>query len=148
MTVYRVLAGAAVLLVLGGGPALAQGRGHGRGRENAPGQLKKEDARFGDRDREIANNWWIHERRERRELPPGLRDRDRLPPGIERQFRPGYVLAPEFRDRVYPCPPELVRGFAPPPAGFRFVMIGGRVALLDAAFRVADVIRVGVSVRP
>ncbi len=145
---FGVLAGAVVVLVLSGGPLLAQGRGHGRGRENAPGQLKKEDARFGDRDREIARNWYLHEQRSGRQLPPGLRDRDRLPPGIERQLQPGYVLAPEYRSQVYPCPPELIRGFAPPPTGFRFMMIGGRVVLMDAAFRIADAIQVGVSIRP
>jgi hypothetical protein len=139
-----MLGGAVVLLALTGGPAMAQGRGHGRGRANAPGQMKKAerayDARFGDRDREMARNWYYHERRDRLNLPPGFRDADRLPPDYGARLRPGYIIEPAWRARLYPAPVALVRVFAPPPPGYRYMALGGRVLLLDAGFRIGDVI--------
>ena len=113
-------AGAVALLGLTSGAALAQGRGHDRGRDQGGqrenhGQAKKADREsqsgFGDRDRVYARNWYYHNRRE---LPPGLRDRDRLPPGIETRFRPGYVIERDWWPRIYPAPVVLVRTFAPP----------------------------------
>lgn len=135
------------LVVATAGPGLAQGRGHGRGRENAPGQLKKEDRgddgpRFNDHDRVYAHNWYWHSRRS---LPPGLRDRDRLPPGIEERFRAGWVVEPEWRARIQPAPVVLVRGFTPAPEGCRYVLLGGHLALIDAGFRVMDVIHLEIN---
>lgn len=159
MRQFRTIAVAAVLLALTAGTAAAQGRGRGRGREGAPGQVKKaerqEEARFADRDRESAHNWYAHARRDGnlppglrgRELPPGLRDRDRLPPGLEGRLQPGYVLDSDVRPQVYPIPPELERNFAPPPPNYRYGALGGHILLIDAAFRIADVmqLRVGIA---
>ncbi len=158
-----ILTATVALLALTSGTATAQGRGHGRGGDKGPppGQVKKaerQQAQFNDHDREIARNWYIHERRggedrdedraerggppglERRDLPPGLRDRDRLPPGIERQLRPGWVVDRDDRARLYPVPVVLVRGFAPPPPGFRYFAFGGHIVLVDPGYRVLDVI--------
>ncbi len=144
-------AGAVALLALTGGRAMAQGRGHGRGHDQGEnrGQAKKADreaeARFGDRDRVYANNWYYHNRRA---LPPGLRDRDRLPPGVERRFGPGYVIERDWRPRIYPAPVVLVRTFPPPPPGCRYVVFGGRIVLLDGGFRVRDFIRLDINLGP
>lgn len=160
-----LLIGALGCLSLTGTPALAQGRGHGRGRENAPGQIKKQDedrdrnrgeakredrgdrdrdhGRFNDNDRSLARNWYWHNRRA---LPPGLRDGDRLPPEVEARFRPGWVIEPAWRPRIYPTPVILVRRFTPAPPGCRYVLIGGHVVLVDAGFRVLDFMRVQVNI--
>ncbi len=154
MNAIRMIVGAAALLALTGGTAAAQGRGHGRGREGAPGQLKKEgrygeeryqdprsDAwRFDGRQRELARNWYFHERRGGYDLPPGLRDRDRLPPGLAARFRPGYVIEPEWRERLYPAPFALIRVFPPPPLGYRYMLFGGDLVLVDTGYRVADIV--------
>ncbi len=156
-TRWVIAAGTAALLVASSGAALAQGRGHGRGRGNQgepPGQAKKAEraeARFDDRDRELAHNWYVHERRgrgdenEARELPPGLRNRDRLPPGWERKLRAGWVVDEDMRRDIYPAPVALVRVFPPPPPGFRYVVLSGHLLLLDAGFRVADFIRLDIN---
>jgi Ni/Co efflux regulator RcnB len=147
-------AAAVALLGLTGGEALAQGRGHGRGhdrggRPETRGQERREDraaeARFGDRDRVYARNWYYHNRRD---LPPGLRDRDRLPPPFEARFRPGYVIEPEWRARIYPAPVVLVRTFAPPPPGYRYVVFGGHLVLVDDGYRVRDVLSLDIHLGP
>ncbi len=148
-------AGAMALLALTSTTALAQGHGRGRGHDKGepPGQAKKEDrqdeAQFRDQDREYANNWYYHEYRDtrdnRRELPPGLRDRDRLPPGIERQLQRGWVIDRDYRQQLYPVPVVLVRRFAPPPEGCRYVFFGGRIVLVDPGFRVLDMLQLNIN---
>ncbi len=144
MRVLPAMYGAMALLALTSGGAVAQGRGHGRGREGAPGQLRKEqrydDQRFDSRQRELAHNWYYHERRDGYDLPPGLRDRDRLPPGIAARLRPGYYIEPDWRPRLYPAPYALIRVFPPPPYGYRYMLFGGQLVLVDTGYRVADVI--------
>jgi Ni/Co efflux regulator RcnB len=150
------------------GPVAAQGRGQAPGRptnrrqaqpanrgQAKPtnrGQAKKAErgqvqARpaFREHDRELARNWYYHNRRE---LPPGLRRQDRLPPGLEARLRAGYVIGPDMRRRIYPVPAQLIRAFPPPPRGYRYVVFGGHVILVDVRFRVFDVIRLDLDLRP
>jgi hypothetical protein len=158
MRTQWVLAGAVALLALTSSPVLAQGRGRGRdkGKSEPPGQVKKaerseqREARFGDHDRQIARNWYEHERHgphAARELPPGLRDRDRLPPGIERRLQRGWVVDQAERGRLYPPPPMLVRGLAPAPPGYRYFLFGGHLILVDPGYRVFDTIRLELNLR-
>jgi hypothetical protein len=142
-----LIAGVAALLAVTAGPAVAQGRGQGHGKAQNRGQAKKAErqaeARFNDHDRQIANNWYTHNRT--RQLPPGFRDADRLPPNLETRLRPGYVLDPDLRRRVYPAPVVLVRGFTPAPPGYRYVVIGGHIVLVDDGYRLFDVIRLEIN---
>jgi Ni/Co efflux regulator RcnB len=156
------MAGVAALLALNVGAVAAQGRGHGRGHGENRGQARKAEreaeARFSDHDRQMAYNWYAHERRgpaehenlppglRRGELPPGLRDRDRLPPGLEARFRPGFVFTEDLRPQLYPVPEVLVRRFPPPPTGCRYLAFGGHIVLVDAAFRLLDAINLRISV--
>ena len=153
-----ILAGAVALLALTSGGAMAQGRGHGRGRDKGepPGQAKKterqerREASFAEGDRERARNWYVHERRnpnQGHELPPGLRDRDRLPPGLERRLQRGWVGDRDNRRLLYLPPPVLVRGFAPPPPGYRYFLFGGHLVLVDPGYRVFDVIHLELNLR-
>lgn len=166
-----MIAGAVALLALSSGAAMAQGRGQGRGKGENRGQAKKAErqaeARFGDRDREVARNWYIHERRggrdegegrearegeglppglRGRELPPGLRDRDRLPPGLERRLQPGYVIEPAMRPQLYPVPDLLLRQFTPPPPGNRYFSFGGHIVLVDNGYRLMDMISLNLNI--
>ncbi len=159
-----ILAAVMALLAVTSGAASAQGRGRGRDKDKGmpPGQARKAEraeqgdrgdrgeARFADHDREIARNWYVHERRnpnQDRELPPGLRDRDRLPPGIERKLERGWVIDPDDRRLLYPPPPVLVRSFAPPPPGYQYFLIGGHMVLVDPGYRVFDVIHLELNLR-
>jgi Ni/Co efflux regulator RcnB len=163
MSTRWVLTATLALLVATAGVAAAQGHGRGRdkrdrgahpqGRADARPDRRvvsrgraraaaREERRFDDRDRALAHNWYYHNRSA---LPPGLRDRDRLPPGIERRFARGYVIEPRYREVIYPAPAMLIRVFAPPPPGWRYVMFGGHFVLIDPGFRVMDVIRLDVN---
>jgi Ni/Co efflux regulator RcnB len=141
-----LVAGAFALLALTGGTAVAQGNGNGRGRENAPGQVKKADrqyqARFADHDREFANTWYAQNRRS---LPRGMRDRDRVPAEQQARFAPGYVFDRNMRGYVYPAPYSLRRHFAPAPRGYRYVIYGGHVMLVDDGYRVFDTISLNIN---
>jgi Ni/Co efflux regulator RcnB len=150
MNTRWLIAGVVALLATTAGPAAAQGGGQQHGQPMNRGQAKKAErqaqANFNDHDRQIANNWY-HQNRSR-QLPPGLRDRDRLPPPMEARLRAGAVLDQDMRRRVYPAPVALVRGFAPAPRGYRYVVIGGHVVLVDTGYRVFDVISLSISLGP
>jgi hypothetical protein len=49
------------------------------------------------------------------------------------------------RQRSYPAPVALVRTFSPPPPGFRYLVIGGNVVLVDNGYQVQDVIRLQIN---
>ena len=147
-----ILSGTVMLLAATCGSARGQGRGHGHDGDRGlpPGQARKQErreVRFDDHDRQVAHNWYVHEHRDpyqASDLPPGLRDRDRLPPAWERRLRRGYVIDRGWRERVYPAPSELVRVFAPPPPGCRYVLFGGQLLLVDRGYRVFDVIHLEI----
>jgi len=120
---------ATALLALASGPLLAQDHEKDHGRE--------EHKKFDDHDRDAMRDWYHNHR----EHPPrGFRDQDRLPPELERQLAVGFVLTPEFRRRIVSCPEDLCRRLPPPPRGYRYVVIGGHVCLVDRDWRVADVV--------
>jgi len=116
---------AAALLVLVGGPLLAQDH------------PREEHRRFDDHDRDSMREWY----RVHHEHPPrGFRVEDRLSPELERQLTVGFVLTPEFRRRIVTCPEDLCGRLPAPPRGYRYVVIGGHVCLVDRDWRVADVV--------
>jgi len=156
-------AAAVAALALTSGAALAQGRGHGRDRDHEnehghghrapPGRAMRaerpEPGRFDAQDRMYARNWYYHEvyqHEDRR--PAGLRDRDRLPAAVAARLRPGWVVERPWRDRLYPVPVMLLRRFAPPPPGCRYLLFGGRLVLVDPGFRVVDVMELDFRFRP
>lgn len=131
-------------LPLSGGAAVAQERGQerdDRSRDDGRNDRRREnDRRFDDHDRQVAQDYYNQHRNER-----GFRDRDRLSSEYESRLREGYVLDPEMRRMCRPAPPELVRGFAPAPSGYRYVVIGGHVCLIDRGYRVHDAIHLEFS---
>ena len=135
-TRWLVVAAASALLAMPSSSAVAQDRG--RGNDQNRGQAKKAARQFAERDREAARQWY---RQNRNRRPRGFRDDDRLPPQFETRLVPGYVFDVEMRRRSYPVPPGLARGFGPPPRGYRYLVIGGHVVLVDDGYRVHDVIR-------
>lgn len=67
----------------------------------------------------------------RSNLPPGLAKRDRLPPGLEKQLRERGTLPPGLQKRVEPLPWELEHRLHRLPGGYRRVMIGGSVIVMN-----------------
>jgi Ni/Co efflux regulator RcnB len=93
--------------------------------------------RFDDHDKQAARDWYRdhHDNHDR-----GFRDQDRHRDWDESRFREGYVIDRDMRRYAYAPPAALVRGFAPPPRGWRYVVIGGHVVLVDNGWRVHDTI--------
>ncbi len=144
-----IISGAIALLALGSGVAVAQGNGNGN--EQNRGQARKAQqaqnqqqaqARINDHDRQAANSWY---NQHKNNPPRGFRRTDRLPQAYEARLQPGYQFDPYMRRRAYAAPRDLTRGFAPAPRGYRYMVVGGHIVLVDASFRVADVFRLNVS---
>jgi len=131
----------AAMVALAGVNVFAQGHGnHGEGNGHGRGHNRDEDegGHYSKHDRDEARGWY-HGHRDG--LPPGLAKRDQLPPGLERQLRVRGTLPPGLRDRIRPCPPELVRVLPPPPPNCEHVFIGGHVVLLNRrTFMVLDIV--------
>lgn len=132
---------AVALLAMTSDPAVAQGRGRGNQGQNR-GQAKKAARQFAAQERQAAQQW----AQQHRAAPPrGFRREDRLPPVYETRIVPGYVFDTYARQRSYPAPVEMVRTFSPPPPGYRYVVIGGNVVLVDDGYRVQDVISLHIN---
>ncbi|OYW02652.1 MAG: hypothetical protein B7X11_03605, partial [Acidobacteria bacterium 37-65-4] len=58
---------------------------------------------------------------------------------------PGFVFDRAMRVRVYPAPYSLRRTLAPAPRGYRYVLYGGRVFLVDDGYRVFDGITLNIN---
>lgn len=116
---------AATLCVMPGA-IRAQDHGHDRDRHE----------HFDDHDRQSARDWYRdhHDDHNIR----GFRDEDRHHDWDESRFREGYVIDRDMRRYAYAPPPELIRGFAPAPRGWRYVVIGGHVVLVDNGWRIHD----------
>lgn len=144
-----MIAGAVALLAVTSGVAVARGFGNGPGRNRGqarmaqPAQNRQQaQARINEHDRQAANTWY---NKHKNKPPRGFRRADRLPPAYEARLQPGYRLDPYMRRRAYAAPSGLRRGFAPAPRGYRYMVIGGHLVLVDASFRVADVFRLNIS---
>jgi Ni/Co efflux regulator RcnB len=137
---WLVAAAAFAFVATTSSPAVAQGRGNGN--QQNRGQAKKAARQFAAHDRQAAQQW----AQEHRAQPPrGFRREDRLPAQYETRIAPGYVFDTYARQRSYAVPLEMVRSFSPPPPGYRYLVIGGNVVLVDDGYRVQDVIRLQVN---
>jgi hypothetical protein len=103
------------------------------------GRADDHPARFDDHDRRAA-----HDYAERHRNDPGFRERDRLAPEYESRLREGYVMDKDMRRMCHPAPPDLVRGLAPCPHGYRYVVIGGHICLVDSHYRIYDTIHLEI----
>ena len=133
------------LLVLGGS-AWAHGRGQGKGQtERTAGDKVREVLPpsvpvFTTRERTITTNWFSTNRSS---LPPGLAKRDRLPPGLEKQLRERGTLPPGLQKQLYPLPVALERQLSVLPTGYRRVIIGNNIIVMEPATGlIYDIIRI------
>jgi hypothetical protein len=127
--------------------AWAQGNsGKGRGRNDAESvgdkirnTLPASEPVFTTQERTVVTNYF---RGNASGLPPGLAKRDRLPPGLERQLRERGTLPPGLQKKVQPLPPELERQLTVLPTGYRRVVIGNAVILMNTKTAlIYDIIR-------
>ncbi len=123
--------GLAMLLVFGSGFARAQqpGKGHQRSAgEKVRDVLPEGELVFTQHERVVVSRWF---RTNRSGLPPGLAKRDRLPPGLEKQLRERGTLPPGLQKKVQPLPFALEGQLHRLPTGYRRVVIGGNVILMN-----------------
>lgn len=74
-------------------------------------------------------------------LPPGLRRHDVLPPGFDRQLDRNGKIPTGLEARLHPLPADLERRLSPLPEGFRRMVCGRAVLLLDdKAGRIRDIV--------
>jgi len=91
--------------------------------------------KFDDHDRQAAREWYEQHRDYR-----GVRDSDRLAPEYESRLQEGYTLDARMRRMARPAPYELTQRLAPPPPGYRYLLINGHVVVVDRGYRVHDAI--------
>lgn len=119
----------------------AQEQDRAQSQDRDRGQNRQEEPRFQEKDREAARNWYNGHR----DHPPeGFRASDRLDRDAESHLRVGVVIDNDIRHRVHPVPADLLATLAPPPAGYRYVVIGGHIVLIDNEWHVHDIININL----
>ncbi len=142
-TRWWITACGTVLLALTGSFTVAQDRGQDKqdrndqGRDDRGenrGQAKKHYRQFNDNQRQSARQYYNQHQDE-----PAFQ-RNRWNHDYESRLQPGYVLDPDMRRLSPPAPRELTRGLGPAPRGYRYIVVGGHVVLVDNGYRVHDAI--------
>jgi Ni/Co efflux regulator RcnB len=128
---------AVALVAVSGRVAIAQDRGQEHARNT------QQDHRFRDQDRQATDEWV---RQHQKRLGAGWRQQDRLSPDLQGRLRAGERLDPELRRHMHPVPADLVRRYGPAPRGYRYVVIGGNVVLIDDGYQVHDLFGVTIHV--
>ena len=118
-----------LLLALFMGITLAQGQDRDHDRDH------HDHDRFDDRDREVARDWYRDHHDAFRHNEGRYWHRDWEP-----RIHEGFVLTPDMRAAIRPAPRDLYGRFAQPPPGYRYVIIGDHVCLIDRGYRIHDVL--------
>jgi hypothetical protein len=131
---------AAGLLALGltGSAALGLGMG-GKKDEKAEnrGQSKKEYRQLEEKQRQYAQTYY-----DQHQSHKVFRADNRWKNDYETRLQPGYVLDSEMRRMSRPAPRDMIIGLGRAPRGYRYIVIGGHVILVDNAYRVHDTVRI------
>jgi hypothetical protein len=117
-----------------------QNRGQSQRTENR-GQTKKRYRQFNENQRQYATTYYNQNRNQEVFRPDSRWNND-----YENRLQPGYVLDNDMRGMSRPAPIEMTRGFGPTPRGYRYVVIGGHVVLIDSGYRVHDAIRFEINI--
>jgi Ni/Co efflux regulator RcnB len=92
---------------------------------------------FNDHDRQAANDWYT---KNQAHPPAGFGAQDHLSSDQEARLKIGSTLDADLLKVVHTVPADLKRQLAAPASGYRYVAVGGHVALLDKQNQVHDVI--------
>jgi hypothetical protein len=89
---------------------------------------------FGDPDRQAMREWY-------RNHPnaPEFQDQRRWSDRLEQRLQVGTVLGRDLRGWARPAPPDLYGRLAPLPRGYRYVIVGEHVVVVDDGWRIHDV---------
>ena len=128
-----VAAATTLLLTLFLGVTLAQAQDRDRDRQDQGDRDHHDHDRFDDHDRAAARDWYAHHhdyfrhdegRYWHREWEPNIRE--------------GFILNREMRGAIRPVPRDLRLPYPPP--GYRYVVIGDHICLIDRDYRIHDVL--------
>ncbi len=100
------------------------------------GQSKKQYRQFQENQRQYAQTYYSQN--QNNEI---FRRNSRWNDDYENRLQPGYVLDRDMRRMSRPAPYAMIRGFGAAPRGYRYIIIGGHVVLVDNGYRVHDTIR-------
>jgi hypothetical protein len=117
-----------------------ENRGQSKKDENR-GQSKKHYRQFNEHQQQAAREYYNQHRDH-----PVFRQPDQWNDDYERRIQPGYVLDDDMRRMSRPAPDDMIRGFGRAPRGYRYVVIGGHVILVDRGYRVHDAIHFEINI--
>ena len=117
-----------------------QNRPESRKDENR-GQSKKKYRQFNQKQQQAARAYY-----NQHQDHPVFRQPDQWNNDYENRLRPGYVLDDDMRRMSRPAPDDMTRGMGRPPRGYRYVVIGGHVVLVDSGYRVHDAIHFEINI--
>jgi hypothetical protein len=145
-TRWLMTACATALLVFTSMAAVAQdqgehGKGEGRGHDKNHGEHEKRYRRFNEKQQRAARDYYDRDRDHE-----VFRRDERWNDDYERRLRPGYVFDDDMRRMCRPAPYEMTRGLGRPPRGYRYVLIGPHVVLIDSGYRVHDAIHLEINI--
>jgi len=131
---------AAALLALGltGSAALGLGMG-GKNNEKGEnhGQSKKEYRQFQEKQRQYAQTYYDQHKNHK-----VFKTDRRWNNDYSNRLQPGYILDPDMRRMSRSAPKDMVLGLGRAPRGYRYIVIGGHVVLVDNEYRVHDTVRI------
>ena len=123
------------LLALTCSATMAQ-NGKDRDKGENRGQSKKEYRQFREDQRNYANTYYGQNQKNKI-----FRQDSRWNDDYENRLQPGYVLDRDMRRMSRPAPSAMIRGLGGAPRGYRYIVIGGHVVLVDNGYRVHDTVR-------
>ena len=133
-TRWWMTAFAAALLALICGAAVARDQ-KDKNRENR-GQSKKNYRQFLENQRQYARTYYSQN--QNNEV---FRHDSRWNNDYENRLQPGYMLDRDMRRMSRPAPYAMIRGLGRAPRGYRYIVIGRHLVLVDSRYRVHDTIR-------
>jgi hypothetical protein len=110
---------------------------HAKHDETGAAQRNSGHTEFTTQERQATNDWYA---KNQAHPPAGFRAEDRLSTEQESRLKVGATLDPDLQKMTHTLPAGLKSQYAAPPAGYRYVAVGGHVALLDKQNQVHDVI--------